>query len=187
MKRVISGIFVSSLMLLVSPQARAADCDFDKPTGTCQASIEVLSAGGKKPSYYAEIMVRSSAPTCSKVDYFIESTPQRAILRGSNELPESLSGTSPISKKTLKVSKCTAYADRELSKVQAYDAKYGYCASDNDFVARFNEYADPSDTLATLLDFLPKAINVNKQYGKHAHAEYLARLLEEIRRCNKPQ
>lgn len=100
----------------------AADCNFDKPVGSCKGTIQVLSSGGSKPSFTAEIMVRSSAPSCSKVEYYLDSTPQTTILRGGDSNQESLSGSKPISKDTLMVQRCTAYEDTAGGKKKVADA-----------------------------------------------------------------
>ncbi|WP_133304789.1 hypothetical protein [Mesorhizobium sp. DCY119] len=106
---------VSSAFMVVSSWsvAAAADCDFNKRVGSCKAQIEIRSSSGSKGSYSAEIIVRSSAPTCSKVDYYLDNTPQRAILKGGNAEPESVFGTRPISRKNFKVEKCAAFEDRQ--------------------------------------------------------------------------
>lgn len=90
--------------------ANAAECDFQKEVGTCSGSIQILSSGGSKPSYSAEIRVTSSAPTCSKVEYYLDNTPNVTVLKSSNSEDESLFGTKPISKNNVTVRKCTAYA-----------------------------------------------------------------------------
>jgi hypothetical protein len=98
---------------LALSHAVAADCDFKKVVGTCKGSITVDSTKGSKPNYSAEITVRSSAPTCSKVEYFIDNTPHQTVLKGGNADRESTFGSSPISKKSFEISRCTAYLDKD--------------------------------------------------------------------------
>jgi hypothetical protein len=99
-----------TLMVLLPLSATAAECDFDKPAGSCTGSVRILSSGGSKPSYSAEIQVSSSAPSCSKVEYYLDNTPNTTVLRSGNTEQESLFGTSPISKGSIEVKRCTAYA-----------------------------------------------------------------------------
>jgi hypothetical protein len=104
---------LTSAFIILSGSAYASDCDFDKPQGSCTGTISVDSTGGSRPSYSAEITVRSSAPSCSKVEYLVGSAPQTTILRGNGSEHESLFGTSPISESQLQVERCTAYLDKE--------------------------------------------------------------------------
>lgn len=89
----------------------AAECDFYTPTGQCQATIQLLSTGGSKPSYTAEISVRSSASSCSKVEYYLDNTPHTTVLGNRNSTQESLFGTKPITRKGIEVAGCTVYAE----------------------------------------------------------------------------
>lgn len=100
---------VAALMSLSAEYVHAADCDFDKPIGKCTAQISIDRAGGSKPSYSAEITVRSSAGSCSKVEYYLDNTPQVTIIRNAGSESESLFGTRPITKKSIAVKRCTAY------------------------------------------------------------------------------
>jgi hypothetical protein len=95
---------VSSAFMVVSSWsvAAAADCDFNKRVGNCKAQIEIRSSSGSKGSYSAEIIVRSSAPTCSKVDYYLDNTPQRAILK---EAMRSLKASSVRARSREKISR----------------------------------------------------------------------------------
>lgn len=90
----------------------AADCNFDKPVGSCTGTIQVVKTYGSKPSYGAELIVSSSVPACSKVEYYIESTPHQTIFKNSSSEPESVHGTKPFSKDDISVQKCTTYEDR---------------------------------------------------------------------------
>ena len=110
----ISWFAAASLASLAASSA-FAECDFDKPVGRCEGSISVDSSGGSKPSFSAEITVKSTAPQCSKVAYFLDNTPHTTVLRNSSSDGESLSSTKPISKKNITVEKCTTYAIKGAS------------------------------------------------------------------------
>ncbi len=97
------------------PSLARAECNFDRPTASCKGSVTLLSSGGSKPSFNAEIEISSSAGACSKVEYFVNSTPYTSIIRSSGMEHESLFGTSPIRRNDIKVSKCTAYENAESS------------------------------------------------------------------------
>jgi hypothetical protein len=90
--------------------AAASDCDFGKRIGQCTGSIELKRTYGSKKSYGAEIMVHSSAAQCSKVEYYVDSTPYQTVFSHSQAEPENLFGTKPISRKNITVDRCTTYA-----------------------------------------------------------------------------
>ncbi|TBY80637.1 hypothetical protein [Rhizobium leguminosarum] len=94
----------------LSSESSAAQCDFDKPVGACRAAITVDSTSGSKKSYSAEVTVRSSAGTCSKVEYFLDNTLQTTVIRSGGAEQESLFGTKPITNKSISIQKCTSYA-----------------------------------------------------------------------------
>lgn len=108
----VKGVVVLGAMLF-SPAAFAADCNFDKPVGSCSGSITVTKIYGSKPSYGAEIVVSSSAPQCSKVEYYVDSTPYQTVFKNSSSEGESLHGTKPFSKGDISVEKCTVYEGGE--------------------------------------------------------------------------
>ncbi|MBP2235249.1 hypothetical protein J2Z31_001741 [Sinorhizobium kostiense] len=85
-------------------------CDFDQPTGACRGSISIDSVSGSKGSYSAELTVKSSAGSCSKVEYYLDNTPQVTVIRNAGSESESVFGTRPITRKSLAVKKCTSYA-----------------------------------------------------------------------------
>jgi hypothetical protein len=86
--------------------ASAADCDCQTVVANCSGAIEFVRGYGSSKNYGAEIKVHSSAPSCSKVEYFVDSTPYQTILINRNEESESLFGTSPITEKNIKYSAC---------------------------------------------------------------------------------
>lgn len=105
----LSALFVTSPVM--------AECDFQKPIGGCNARITIDNVSGSQGSYSAEVTVRSSAPSCSKVEYFIDNTPHTTVLRNKSSEAESLFGTEKITKRSIDIQKCTAYANtRENSR-----------------------------------------------------------------------
>lgn len=64
-----------ALVVTLSPAVAFAECDFDKPLGSCRATISIDSTSGPKGSYSAEATVNSSASFFSKVEYFLDNTP----------------------------------------------------------------------------------------------------------------
>ncbi|MCS4089257.1 hypothetical protein [Rhizobium sp. BK176] len=101
------------IAVTLSPAVALAECDFDKPVGSCRASISIDSTSGSKGSYSAEATVRSSASSCSKVEYFLDNTPQTTVIKNGSSEDESLFGTKPITKKSVQFKKCTQYASKD--------------------------------------------------------------------------
>ncbi|MFK3779127.1 hypothetical protein [Agrobacterium sp. NPDC089420] len=87
-------------------------CDFQKRAGSCTGTIRLKSTSGSKPSYAARFRVSSSAPVCSKVEYYIDNTPHQTILQMTNSADESTFGTKPISRDNFEVKNCTTYEAR---------------------------------------------------------------------------
>jgi hypothetical protein len=108
--RMVLRLMVFGFLLLLPVSASAADCDFDKVVGSCTGTVKILSSSGSSPSFSAEIRVSSSAPSCSKVEYYLDNTPNTTILKSANSADESLFGTKPISRGNITVHGCTAYA-----------------------------------------------------------------------------
>lgn len=107
------GGLATLLTALCTSSPAQAECDFQKPIGGCQARITIDSTSGSKGSYSAEVTVRSSAPSCSKVEYFIDNTPHTTVLKNKNSEEESLFGTEKITKRSIDVRNCTAYANTQ--------------------------------------------------------------------------
>lgn len=110
MSKIYFLVALSSIVYASGAHLAFADCDFLKPTGACSATITIDSAGGSHPSFSAEITIRSSARSCSKVEYFLDQTPHSTILKKSSSEEESLFSTNRIGKKNIKVAKCTTFA-----------------------------------------------------------------------------
>lgn len=172
-------------VLVISAPASASECNFDKPVGSCQGTIQIKSSSGSKPSYSAEIVVRSSAPSCSKVEYYLDYTPQVTIIRGSSE-PESLSGTTPITKKSVKVARCTAYEDLAMaasSQNKELVRRFGGCAGDKATIAKLTKY-DPDAQIDELLAFIPRAIKAHQAYEDSVEdVARLQNLLAIVKEC----
>ncbi len=91
-------------------KASVKECDFEQPVSGCRGTIKVESTKGSKGSYSAEIIVSSSAPACSKVEFYLDNTPHQTVLKLTSSAQESVFGTNPISRKNFEVFKCTTYA-----------------------------------------------------------------------------
>lgn len=136
----LNRLFLFVIFLAFPLSASAQQCNFDKKIGKCVGTIKILSTSGSAPSYSAEIAIESSAGSCSKVEYFLDNTPQTAIIRSSGVEHESLFGTKPIKKSAIRVIQCTAYENGavEASFTPKQLARYGRCAGDPKMVAELD-------------------------------------------------
>lgn len=99
MKRVV--LWIGGLVVISTVDVHGApSCDCTKIVDKCSASISVKPSG-TKGSYSAELKIQSSAPWCSKVDYFIDNTPYFNILAGTNSDIDSAWGQRPITKDSI--------------------------------------------------------------------------------------
>lgn len=89
----------------------ADQCDCQKNVGQCKGAIEFVRGYGTKPNFGAEIIVHSSENSCSKVEYYVDSTPYQTVLVNTKQESESLFGTSPISKKNVIYERCVVCAN----------------------------------------------------------------------------
>ncbi|MCZ7862584.1 hypothetical protein O9X98_14510 [Agrobacterium salinitolerans] len=108
--KVATKLTIIAITLVWLTYPAAAECDFQKEVGNCTGAIKLLKSGGSKPSYSAEIRVSSSAPSCSKVEYYLDNTPNTTVLKSGNSAEESLFGTKPITKGSISVTGCKQYA-----------------------------------------------------------------------------
>ena len=138
---VVLSSIAALLLSLVSP-ASAADCNFDKPVGTCTASIVVRKSTGSKPSFAAEITIQSSAPSCSKVEWYLDNTPHQPILRSTSADDDSVFGTSPISAKNFSVSRCTTFQGRRCDNLGAIQSKEAEIAKTKANLAKAQDVID---------------------------------------------
>ncbi|MCZ7861030.1 hypothetical protein O9X98_06390 [Agrobacterium salinitolerans] len=107
-------IYTALFSLSIAAPAMA-DCDFDKPISECKATITIDSTKGSKKSYSAEVTVKSSS-SCSKVEYYLDKTPQTTIIRSSRVEHESIFGTKPIDRSDISIFRCTQYAELDKGK-----------------------------------------------------------------------
>lgn len=178
--------FYITPLLLISMPALSADCDFDKPIGGCQARITIDSKAGSNGSYSAEVTVQSSAPSCSKVQFFIDNTPHTTVIKSGNIEGESVFGTRPISEKNLRILNCTAFVDRAVlnsPERQELVRRFGGCADDPQARQKIDAYNNDGSSLDSLIDFLPQGIAVNKDLGNTARVAFLNDMLATARAC----
>jgi hypothetical protein len=97
--------------VLNTSMAFANQCDCQKIVGQCKGAIEFVKEYGTKPNFGAEIIVHSSEKSCSKVEYYVDSSPYQTLLVNTREVTESLFGTSPISKKSVLYERCVVCAN----------------------------------------------------------------------------
>jgi len=108
-----------------------ADCDCTTVVGKCNGAIEFIKGYGSNKNFGAEIIVHSSEPKCSKVEYFVDATPYQNILSNSNSVNQSLFSTKQISEKNIEYQKCTiCKSSNSVTKVQKED--------ESDFVGNWN-------------------------------------------------
>lgn len=171
-----------------STAATAAECDFDKPVGSCTAQYKILSTSGSKPSFRAEISVHSSAPRCSKVEWYLDSTPHSTVLKAANSDTDSVFGTSPITAARISIQKCTVYAEKggQGSAGSAKQgpsnktARYGSCADNAEARRILDTYdSEPNATLAASLSNIRKNLPVlrsilTKTQGYRSDAAFYA-------------
>ena len=111
--------------VFASTTGSAAQCDCQQVVGRCTGAIELTKSFGSAPSYGAEIAIYSSEKICSKVEYLVDSTPYQTVLVNRNKDTDSLFGTSPITRESVRYSACfvcknlEAEAQSEASKAAA--------------------------------------------------------------------
>ena len=81
------------------------NCDCTQIVGSCEASIRVEPTG-TAPSYGAKLRFTSTAPICSKISYFVDSTPYFNILSRGNTDEDSVFGTKPVTRDTITDVRC---------------------------------------------------------------------------------
>ena len=99
-------------LLLNTSESFAEQCDCQKVIGQCKGAIEFVRSYGSKPNFGAEIIVHSSENSCSKIEYFVDSTPYQTLLVNKQQASESLFGTSPISKSNVLYERCVICASK---------------------------------------------------------------------------
>jgi hypothetical protein len=86
--------------------ASSNQCDCTQVVGTCSGAVEVTKSFGSSPSFGAEIAIYSSEKICSKVEYFVDSTPYQTLLVNRTKESESVFGTKPVGAKNVRFSAC---------------------------------------------------------------------------------
>lgn len=177
----------STLLLLGVKSATAAECDFDKPVGTCTAKLKILSTAGSKPSFSAEILVSSTVKSCSKVEWFLDSTPQITILKSKNSDTASVFGTSAIKKQDISIEKCTVYAEKGAAGSGKSDSRYGSCADSAEARAildEFNATKPISYSLPKIRATLPdlKSMLADAQRARSANSDASAKKKAQLDR-----
>lgn len=174
-------------VLLARFSIAAAECDFESPVGGCSANLKILSTSGPKPSFSAEILVSSSVQSCSKVEWFLDSTPQTTILKRKSSEMESVFGTSAIKKESISVQKCTAYAEMGVPGSAKSAARYGSCADNAEAWAvldEFNAKATLSVSLPRIREMLPylKSMVAESRGYRTSNPEFYAKNKVQIER-----
>lgn len=92
-----------------APAARAAEpsCDCQQSVGACSASIAVKPVEATTlGSYAAELRFTSSAPACSKVNYYVDGTPYFNVLVNGNTDADTIWGPKQISRANITEISC---------------------------------------------------------------------------------
>ncbi len=97
---------LSMTLLSASVLAQANNCDCQQYTGTCEASISVVPTTSTSGSYGADLLIRATAPQCSKVDYYVDGTPYFTILSQGNQSEDRIFGQKPITRANISSISC---------------------------------------------------------------------------------
>jgi len=90
-------------------QTQSADpsCDCQQPVGACSASIAVKPVEATTlGSYAAELKFTSSAPACSKVNYYVDGTPYFNVLVSGNTGTDNIWGPKQINRANITEISC---------------------------------------------------------------------------------
>ena len=100
--------FIGICLMLASSVAFAQgnNCDCQEIVGTCAVSVSVIPTESTKGSYGADLKFTSSAPICSKVDYYVDGTPYFTILSQGNQGADRVFGQKPISRTAISEISC---------------------------------------------------------------------------------
>lgn len=78
------------------------ECNCKEVAGICTATVVVV----KKRKTGADFKVTSSAPRCSRVNYYIDNTPRLTVLNNTNTAMEHAPGLIEITNKSFEVESC---------------------------------------------------------------------------------
>ncbi len=86
----------------------AQDCDCTKQVGACSATYQVTNIKNdpQRINSSADLKLTSSAPSCSKITFLVDSTPYISILKSTSSANESIFGTSHIDDRTVSIDSC---------------------------------------------------------------------------------
>lgn len=102
--RAVTALFV--VLLSASAQAQGNNCDCQQYTAACEASINVVPTTSMKGSYGADLHIRSTAPRCSKVDYYVDGTPYFTILSQGSQGEDRVFGQKPVTRENINSISC---------------------------------------------------------------------------------
>ena len=142
-KPLVSLIFSSLLYPVI---AHAQSCDFDKVAGTCTANYTLQNVRNdpNKVNSAAEVRLISSGGECSKVTFYVDSTPYLSVFDHKNTAVEQIFGTTTITNQSVSIDSCQTYATKDDSKKDSSDEKAA--ADDSGGVSRmFNDAAANPD------------------------------------------
>ena len=105
--RVLAGLFC---LFFAAAAAAQSPCDCTQFIGNCTASAEVTGAAPSQGAFSAGLKLRSSAPICSRIEYFVNDQPHFTLLdKGSIGL-EKLTSPRSITQKAVSIEACRVCA-----------------------------------------------------------------------------
>ena len=113
-RKALRQLVATALSLAVTAAVQAQTCDCSRRLAVCEATISA-SPRGSAGSYGADLLVRSSAPRCSRVDYYVDGTPYFNVLSNTNVVEDSVFGTSPILQSSISDIRCHVCASSEVT------------------------------------------------------------------------
>ncbi|WP_069268558.1 hypothetical protein [Paraburkholderia nodosa] len=151
--------------------ANAQSCDFDKPVGTCTASYRVQSIRNDpaKINSAAEIKLTVPGAQCSKVTFYVDSTPYISVFDHKTTVIEQIFGTTTITDQTVSIDSCQTYAMKDDRKKDG-DGSKDPNAADGDVAKMFNDAAinpafDPTESGASFDQLADGAASSDEGFG----------------------
>lgn len=99
-------LLLCSIILSTPALAQPVACDCQTIVGNCQASIRVIPTKAENGNHAATLQIQSTAPNCSKVEYYLDNTPYFTILSRGNQGEDSIFGQRPITRNTISDISC---------------------------------------------------------------------------------
>ena len=111
-------ILVIFTTLLRPTVGSAQSCDFDNATGACTATYTLQNVRNdpKKINSAAEIKLVSSGGQCSKVNFYVDSTPYLSVFDHKNTTVEQIFGTTTVTNQSVSIDSCQTYGIKDDSK-----------------------------------------------------------------------